>query len=84
MADHGWRAARPPMSNRPVIQRSSEPPGPTAGGGLAPADRLAGDADRRKRIDDYIDYFGDAALHTTARADRSRASSRKDRPTAPI
>lgn len=50
------------MSDQPVIQRSSEPSRPIARAVLARAHPLAVDVDRRKRIDDYIDYFGNDAL----------------------
>ena len=50
------------MSDRPVIQPSSEPSRPIAGAGLAQAHPFTVDVDRRKRIDDYIDYFGNHAL----------------------
>ena len=50
------------MPDRPVIQRSSEPSSPIVRAGLAKAHPPAVGVDRRKRIDDYIDYFGNGAL----------------------
>ena len=50
------------MSHRPVTALSPEEAGRNASAAIARAQLLDVDADRPKRIDQYLDYFGESDL----------------------
>jgi hypothetical protein len=50
------------MSHRPVAAVSSEEARRNASAAIARAQLLDVDADRPKRIDQYLDYFGEGSL----------------------
>jgi len=50
------------MSHRPVTAVSPEEAGRNASAAIARAQLLDVDADRPKRIDQYLDYFGESDL----------------------
>ena len=50
------------MSRPPVTAVSPDEAGPNASAAIARAQLLDVDADRPKRIDQYLDYFGESDL----------------------
>ena len=61
------------MSRQPSIHRSADQTTQSASVGIAPVRLFDVDADRKKRIDHYIDYFGNGgARRVVVTADDDR------------